>query len=57
MNQHICQTQFGMLPSMKEFYHVAGMLATSNVADIALIRSHIAYWSGSQKAEKASIIV
>ena len=52
---HICQPEHCHLNGMKEFYAVAGMLATSENADIALIRSHIAYHAGSRPAERASI--
>lgn len=54
-NLHICQERFASLPSMREFYPLIEALPTSENADRALIRSHIAYWSGSMKAEKASI--
>lgn len=43
------------LGDMRAFYEATGMLATSEVADIALIRSHIAYWQGVAVAENASI--
>lgn len=55
MEMHICQSEYSMLPSMREFYDKIGVLPTSTNADITLIRSHIAYWSGHTKAEKASI--
>jgi hypothetical protein len=54
-NKHICQDGFSALNGMREFYNVIGVLPTSENADITLIRSHIAYWGGSIKAEKASI--
>ena len=53
--RHICQEGFTALRGMREFYNLAGLLPTSENADVALIRSHIAYWSGAKKAEKASI--
>lgn len=53
--EHLLQEQFLGCQDMRGFYDRAGMLATSTNADIALIRSHIAYWSGAQKAERASI--
>jgi hypothetical protein len=40
---------------MREYYHVAGLIPTSENADIALIRSWIAYWGGENKADRASI--
>lgn len=55
MNKHICQSQYANLASMREFYSATNMLPTSEVADIALIRSHIAYHAGSKKAEQANI--
>ena len=55
MNKYICQPQYRGLNSMKEFYSVTNMLPTSDVANIALIRSHIAYHAGQQVAERAII--
>lgn len=54
-NLHICQPEFRMLNGMKEFYEKNSMIATSDVATIALIRSHIAYWSGSKLADLMEI--
>lgn len=54
-NTHICKEPYCGLATMKEFYNAIGVLPTSENADVALIRSHIAYWSGAVKAEKASI--
>jgi hypothetical protein len=54
-NPHICMSEYSMLPSMKEFYSLLNMLPTSTAADTVLIRSHIAYWSGHAKADRASI--
>lgn len=53
--EHLLQDKFLGCQDMRGFYDRAGMLPTSTNADIALIRSHIAYWSGAQKAERASI--
>ena len=55
VNKHICQSQYANLASMREFYSATNMLPTSEVADIALIRSHIAYHAGSKRAEQANI--
>lgn len=55
MDKHICQEEYAHLASMKEFYKVNHMLATSEEADIALIRSHIAYHAGAQRAKQATI--
>lgn len=55
MNKHVCQKEFCALPGMREFYAAIGALPTSTNADIALIRSHIAYWSGNAAAERAAI--
>jgi hypothetical protein len=52
---HICQREFAGLASMREFYAVNNMIATSTVADEALIRSHIAYHAGQTLAEWAEI--
>lgn len=52
---HICKPEYSHLSSMQEFYRTVGVVATSTWADIMLIRSHIAYWSGSQEAERATI--
>lgn len=41
--------------TMREYYDTAGLLPTSEYADIALIRSWIAYWQGESKADRASI--
>ncbi len=56
-NPHICQQQFvgRTVGCMKDLYRVLGLLATSTCADIVLIRSHIAYWSGNQVASDAVI--
>jgi hypothetical protein len=40
---------------MEAFYTEIKAIATSKVADIALIRSHIAYHAGNKQAEQASI--
>ena len=55
VNKHICQSQYTNLASMREFYSATNMLPTSEVADIALIRSHIAYHAGSKRAEQTNI--
>ena len=55
MDKHICQPQYASLPGMKEFYRATNMLPTSEVADMALIRSHIAYHAGEQFSSKALI--
>jgi len=52
---HICQPAYRHLADMKAFYSTLGALATSTNADIVLIRSHIAYWSGEKAAERAVI--
>ena len=52
MTKHLLDTY---LPDMRAFYDNYGMLPTSENADIALIRSHLAYWQGSTRAEFASI--
>lgn len=40
---------------MREYYNAAGLIPTSTNADIALIRSWIAYWQGESAADRASI--
>jgi hypothetical protein len=52
---HICKPEFCHLPGMREFYQAVGTIPTSENADTALIRSHIAYWSGAKMAESAII--
>lgn len=41
---------------MRAFYDAARMIPTSTNADIALIRSHIAYWAGQRAAEEADVV-
>jgi hypothetical protein len=55
MNTHICQSAYMNCNGMRDFYNRAGMLPTSENADIALIRSHIAYHAGQDRAERAVI--
>ena len=55
MKEHICMAGFTHLDGMKSFYDLVGVIPTSEIADVALIRSHIAYWAGAKKAEAASI--
>lgn len=52
---HLCQPEYRRLLGMREFYKECRLLPTSETADISLIRSHIAYWSGNAAAERASI--
>src|SRR5258707_1079594 len=52
---HICRPGYRHLAGMREFYHAVGIIATSETADVMLIRSHIAYWSGNATAERAVI--
>ncbi len=40
---------------MRNFYDRVGLMPTSTNADVCLIRSHIAYHSGSAAAERATI--
>jgi hypothetical protein len=53
--RHICQPEFLGVGDMRGAYSRAGLLPTSTNADIFLIRSHIAYWTGSQAAERVTI--
>lgn len=55
MNEHICQPAYRHLPGMREFYREVRTIATSENADVMLIRSHIAYWSGTGTAERSVI--
>ncbi len=56
MNEHICQPAYRHLHGMRAFfYSQVGVIATSENADIMLIRSHIAYWSSSDAAFRAVI--
>jgi len=43
------------MDGMHGLYNHLGIIPTSENADIVLIRSHIAYWAGSKKAERAEI--
>jgi len=52
---HICQGQYWNLPNMREFYRANNVIPTSENADVMLIRSHIAYWSGNDAANRAVI--
>jgi hypothetical protein len=54
-NVHICQDSYRGLGGMKDFYGAIGAIATSIVADVALIRSYLAYHRGSKLAEGAAI--
>ena len=40
---------------MREFYSAVGIYPTSDNGNIALVRSHVAYHCGNQKAERAVI--
>jgi len=53
--RNICQSEFSMLNGMREFYQLCGMIATSEVATVALIRSYIAYHRGQREALRATI--
>lgn len=54
-NDHLLRPGRPGIHDMRSFYADCGMLATSTNADIALIRSHIAYWSGHNEADRAVI--
>ena len=43
------------LPSMQAFYDAHRLIPTSTNADVALILSHIAYWSGHQEAARTQV--
>lgn len=43
------------LDGMADFYRLIGAVATSTVADTALILSHIAYHSGQAEAERVTV--
>jgi hypothetical protein len=55
MNTHICQHEHASLPDMRALYAKLSVLPTSMNADVILIRSHVAYWSGLNIAERATI--
>lgn len=55
MSEHICQAQYCGLGGMRNFYSALSLIPTSTNADTALIRSHIAYHSGSAAADRAVI--
>jgi hypothetical protein len=52
---HICLPGYADVPDVRVFYDRAGLIPTSTNADIALIRSHIAYWFGTSEADRAVI--
>ncbi len=52
---HICQDKHLGVGGMRSLYERLSMIPTSPNADAVLIRSHIAYHSGSVKAERATI--
>lgn len=54
MSKHLLQ-HVPCLGSMRAFYDAHSMIPTSTNADVALIRSHIAYHSGAAAAERAAI--
>lgn len=51
---HLCQPEYRHF-DMREFYRAINAIPTSTVADTALIRSHIAYWSSTDQADRATI--
>src|SRR5947209_2405124 len=51
----LCQPEYAGMNGMHDLYNVLGMIPTSENADVVLIRSHIAYHSGSKAAERAVI--
>lgn len=53
--RHLLQDEFLGVGDMRGFYDRCRLLPTSTNADISLIRSHVAYWSGSAEAERAVI--
>lgn len=53
-NQHICLPQYAQM-NMHEFYRAIAAIPTSDYANVALIRSHIAYHAGQKMAERALI--
>lgn len=53
---HLCQPEHAGLPGgMRDLYGLARVYPTSTLGDTMLIRSHIAYHSGSHNAERATI--
>ena len=53
MHQHLLNTSG--LGDMRAFYSHAAMYPSSTNGDVALIRSHIAYWAGEERAQRAVI--
>ena len=51
---HLLNNTFGA-HDMRALYDAARIIPTSETGDIALIRSHIAYWAGQSQAEAAKI--
>lgn len=52
---HICQPEFRDSANMGQFYERAKLVPHTEFADVALIRSHIAYWSTTFEAEGLTI--
>src|SRR4051812_5063057 len=52
---HICQPEHCASDGMRNLYAKLGVYPSSEHGDVILIRSHIAYWSGSAVAERALI--
>lgn len=53
---HLCTSEHsGLAGGMRELYGLHRVCATSEHADIMLIRSHVAYWSGIATAERLDI--
>lgn len=52
---HICQPPYRALDGLRALYNLLRVCPTSTAADTVAIRSHIAYWSGSQRAESVTI--
>lgn len=55
MKTHICLPEHSSLPGMRELYSQLRIYPSSPNGDEILIRSHIAYWSGPEAAERAII--
>lgn len=54
---HLCLEGFcGTPDGMRGLYNRLGLIATSEIADIVLIRSHIAYHAGHKEAARARIL-
>jgi len=56
-NEHLLRDRWReeKIQGMGSLYEALGLLPASDAADIVLIRSHVAYWTGHAAAERCTI--